>query len=111
MTLALDHVISSGQVTDRGGRFDEVKLDGVLITGCADDREKQRTLLSVLEAASRNNAIPVATGVSRMDDLRFIMMNHQTIPCGQGPVFSPAVSRTHFIRLLQARVHQAAAHT
>jgi EAL domain-containing protein (putative c-di-GMP-specific phosphodiesterase class I) len=111
VTLALDHVISSGQVTDRGGRFDEVKLDGVLITGCADDREKQRTLLSVLEAASRNNAIPVATGVSRMDDLRFIMMNHQTIPCGQGPVFSPAVSRTHFIRLLQARAHQAAAHT
>ncbi len=111
VTLALDHVINAGQIANRGGQFAEVKLDGLLITGCADDREKQRTLLSVLAAASRNNSHLVATGVSRLADLRFIMLNHEAIPFGQGPVFSPAVSRTQFVKLLQSRVRQAGAHT
>jgi len=107
VTLALDHVSSAGQVTDGGGRFDEVKLDGGLISGCADDREKQRTLLAVLEAANRNRSAVVATGLCRQDDLRFIMEAHEAVELGQGPVFSPAVSRTQFIRLLQSRAHKA----
>jgi len=72
---------------DRSGPFDEVKLDGRLIAGCADDREKQRTLLAVMEAASRDRSAVVATGLCRQDDLRFIMQVYEAIEVGQGAVF------------------------
>ena len=105
--LVLDHVVSAEQVANVDGRFAEVKLDSSLVAGCADNRDMQNVLLSIQAQASRTEATLVASGIGRRIDLEYIQTNLEDVKFGQGPVFSPVVSRARFIRLLLARANHA----
>lgn len=48
---------------------DWIKLDRSLVSGCAQDREKQRRVLSLIGVARMSKARVVAEGVERADDL------------------------------------------
>jgi EAL domain-containing protein (putative c-di-GMP-specific phosphodiesterase class I) len=109
VTLALDHVVGAEQIEKLDDRLAEVKLDECLIAGCAEDLDKQNLLVSIMAVVSQKNAIAVATGLKYRADLRYIVKHHEVIRFGQGSVFSPAVSRSQFVRLLQARAGQAGA--
>jgi EAL domain-containing protein (putative c-di-GMP-specific phosphodiesterase class I) len=107
VTLVLDHVVNAGQIAQIDSHFAEAKLDGTLIAGCANDPQKQRELLSIQTQAARKNVDLVATGVSRLADFDFLKRSCEAVRYGQGLVFAPEVSRSQFIRLLQARAHLA----
>jgi EAL domain-containing protein (putative c-di-GMP-specific phosphodiesterase class I) len=81
--------------------FDAVKLDRTLVTGVAEDREKQTILRLALGLADELGFETVVEGVETAEDLRFAAENGATM--AQGYLFSPALPLQEFAVLLQPR--------
>lgn len=79
--------------------FDAVKLDRTLVTGVAEDREKQTILRLALGLADELGFETVVEGVETAEDLRFAAENGATM--AQGYIFSPPVPLEEFAVLLQ----------
>jgi diguanylate cyclase (GGDEF)-like protein len=79
--------------------FDAVKLDRTLVTGVAEDREKQTILRLALGLANELGFEMVVEGVETAEDLLFAAENGATM--AQGYIFSPPLPLEEFAVLLQ----------
>ncbi|MFI4996484.1 MAG: putative bifunctional diguanylate cyclase/phosphodiesterase, partial [Hyphomicrobiales bacterium] len=79
--------------------FDTVKLDRSLVSGVAQDPEKQAIVRIAIRLAEELGFETVAEGIETMEDLHFVAESGATL--AQGFVFSPPVSLLEFSALVQ----------